>query len=161
MLKRVGRRIAALTTTAILMFPSLASANVAQQVDQGDLLQPPPGVEIWTDNPNLNAMILSGQVKVKVMEEPTPAEKERIDAMLRRLGYPDSEIASLSWGEKEFLASEGIEHAIFNRTPTSDNVTTLDMSDSDIMWLLCLMTGVPAAKIISIFGPTFLGSTRH
>lgn len=138
MFKRVGRRVVALTTTAILMLPSFASADATQQVDQVDLLQPPPGVQFWTDNPNLNAKILSGEVKVEIMEELSQTEKEKIDAELRRLGYPESDIASMSWGKKEYLASQGIEHALFSKVQTSDGITAMGLTDYGITRLLRL-----------------------
>jgi len=71
--------------------------------------EPPPGVDIWTDNPSLNEKILTGQVEVSLYEEPSESEKAAIDSKLRELGYPESYILDQPWFIKEQITTRNLE----------------------------------------------------
>lgn len=130
------KRLLSLTTVAILLVPSFASAESALQIDEEGAIQPPPGVEFWTDNPNLNAKILSGDVKVSIYEEPSQAEKAAIDSKLQELGYPESYISDTPWAIKELVVSDNLEWVSPSVTPMNlDGVTPTSLDGNGwIVW---------------------------
>lgn len=128
---------------SVVVLASLASGVGADAVyvgrTEGERLR--PVVDVTTSSARLNEAIAKGEAQVYEYLEPSGEMKQKIDARLKVLGYPEEVIAKTPWPQKEDWLELDIPYDAWNSSKQKDDsseagdqgATRLD-DEGDMAW---------------------------